>query len=171
MVWCKSIVEKYFSSHCYKQWNELLHSRQLFNCILDFAHQHHNHHYHGETTNSNHHGHGLHGSHHGTAVRGHHGSKKNSKFLQVLEESKQTPRHPSLDGFNLDKSIKSIKSTIAKSLETEINKIDQILNDDVRTKRNIVFKGNGKITTHKNPEKVTIVTGVVEDITEKETPK
>ena len=144
---------------------------QFLNYLLDFSHHHQHHPHHGETTNSNHHGHGHHGSHHSTAIRGHHGSKKNSKFLQVLEESKQTPRHPSLDGFNLDRSIKSIKSTIGKSLETEINKIDQILNDDVRTKRNIAFKGNGKIATHKNPDKLTIVTGVVEDITEKETPK
>ena len=128
--------------------------------ISDFTHQQHHHHQHGDTTNNHHHHGPGHGTHHNTASRGQHGTNQNnSKFKNVFKiDSKQTPTHPSLDGFNLDGSSK----TKTNSLDTEQNQIDP--SSDVRSKRNIAFNGNGKLTTNRNQEKLTIVHGIVQDI-------
>ena len=133
-----------------------------FKFTSDFSHHRHHHPQHGDTTNGHHHGPG-HGTHHTTAKAGPHGIKQNSKFKNIFKiNSKQTPTHPSLDGFNLEGSS---NPTPTNSLDTEINQIDQ--SGDVRSKRNIVFSGNGKIESNKNHEKLTIVHGIVEDITKK----
>ena len=137
----------------------------------DFNHHHH-HHHHGETSNSNDHGIGHHGSHHNTPKRvgiaGVQGSKQNSKFLKVFNDASKIATHPSLDGFNLDDSTKSSDLLEYESQETDSNQIDQP--GDVRAKRNIEFKGNGKIKVN---NKLTVVTGIVEPIApqQKEHPK
>ena len=101
-------------------------------------------------------------------IAGAQGSKQNSKFLKVFKEASKIATHPSLDGFNLDDSTKSSDILEYESEEPDSNQIDQP--GDVRAKRNIEFKGNGKIKVN---NKLTVVTGIVEPIAakQKEHPK